>query len=80
MFYSKVGKKTFRHCLRNFAKGILVLRLFRQVWTFFKRDWQLGLTCYFSFVTTVLGVLAFLVSFFFIGKLVSGNPTNPYLA
>lgn len=56
------------------------MKLLRKIWAFYKRDFQINLTYRFGFFSEVIRTAALFVSFFFIGKLVTGTGPHPALA
>lgn len=56
------------------------MRVLRKIWAFYKRDFQMKLTYRFGFFSEIVRTAALFVSFFFIGKLVTGAGPHPALA
>ena len=56
------------------------LRFLRKIWAFYKRDFQIRLTYRFGFFSEIIRTAALFVSFFFIGRLVTGAGPHPALA
>jgi ABC-2 type transport system permease protein len=56
------------------------MKLLRKIWAFYKRDFQIRLTYRFGFLSEIIRTAALFVSFFFIGKLVTGAGPHPALA
>lgn len=54
-------------------------RLLRKIWAFYKRDFQIRLTYRFGFFSEVIRTASLFVSFFFIGRLVTGAGPHPAL-
>jgi len=54
--------------------------MFRKLWAFCKRDWQLALTYRYAFLYELGRTFALFLSFFFIGKLFADTRIHPQLA
>ena len=53
--------------------------MFRKLWAFYKRDWQLARARHFAVLTAPLQIFASLLPFFFIGKIVKGSSLHSSL-
>lgn len=56
------------------------MKLLRKIWAFYKRDFQIKLTYRFGFFSEIVRTASLFVSFFFIGRLVTGAGPHPALA